>query len=72
MRRLALFSIASAGAGTSATLMADAPGCADPRVATSTTVESPKPNAQRRVITLFMISSLMSGPALLADTVARA
>src|SRR3981081_4587026 len=58
MRRLAPFSMLSAGAGTVAALACDASVCAEAPVAANAATESPRPNASRRVMSLIINSSL--------------
>src|SRR5439155_19944675 len=63
MRRLAPFSIASLGAGTSAALMVDVV-CAEAPVAANAAAETPKANASRRVISFVIKYSLFSFPGV--------
>ena len=66
MRRLAPFSIANLGAGTSAALMVEAVWAEAP-VAASAAAETPKARASRRVMSFFIVfSPVLYAPALIA------
>src|SRR4029079_10409904 len=63
MRRLAPFSMANFGSGTSAALIVEAV-CAEAPVTASAAAETPKASASRRVMSFFMVFSLMLVPGL--------